>query len=58
MGHIGKELALKWAFADDEMWVFDVVPDPVQVLVAAGARASSRVAALARACELPGVWLR
>lgn len=58
LGHIGKELALKWAFADEEMWVFDVVPDPVQVLVAAGARAASSVAELARECDLIGVCVR
>jgi 3-hydroxyisobutyrate dehydrogenase-like beta-hydroxyacid dehydrogenase len=58
LGHIGKELALKWALADEEMWVFDVVADPVQVLVAAGARAASSVAELARECDLIGVCVR
>ena len=58
LGHIGKELALKWALADEEMWVFDVVPDPVQVLVAAGARAASSMAGLARECDLIGVCVR
>jgi 3-hydroxyisobutyrate dehydrogenase-like beta-hydroxyacid dehydrogenase len=46
LGNIGKPMALRLASTVD-LWVYDVVPEPVAELVAAGATAAASVAELA-----------
>ncbi|WP_235738604.1 NAD(P)-dependent oxidoreductase [Nocardioides alcanivorans] len=59
LGNIGKPMALRLAAADGiELSVFDVTPEPVAELVAAGARATDSVAALAAGVDVVAVMVR
>lgn len=59
LGNIGKPMALRLAAADDvDLVVFDVAPEPVAELVAAGVRAADSVADLARDAEVICVMVR
>ncbi len=59
LGNIGKPMALRLAAAEGiDLSVFDVAPEPVAELVAAGAYASSSVAALARKSDVICVMVR
>ncbi len=58
LGNIGKPMALRLAAADVELLVYDVAPDPVAELVAAGAKAAGSVAELAEAVDVVCVMVR
>lgn len=59
LGNIGKPMALRLAAAQDvNLWVYDVVPEPVAELEAAGARAAESVAALAARSDVVCVMVR
>lgn len=58
LGNIGKPMALRLAASDLDVHVFDVAPEPVAELVAAGATAATSVAALAEACDVVCVMVR
>jgi 3-hydroxyisobutyrate dehydrogenase-like beta-hydroxyacid dehydrogenase len=59
LGNIGKPMALRLAGADDvELWVYDVAPDPVAELTAAGAKAAGSVAELATFSDVVCVMVR
>ena len=59
LGNIGKPMALRLAAADGiDLWVYDVVREPVQELEAAGARGADSVAALASRSDVICVMVR
>jgi 3-hydroxyisobutyrate dehydrogenase len=58
LGNIGKPMALRLAAADLDLVVFDVAPDPVGELVAAGATPAASVAGLATAVDVVCVMVR
>jgi 3-hydroxyisobutyrate dehydrogenase-like beta-hydroxyacid dehydrogenase len=58
LGNIGKPMALRLASGDDDLHVYDVAPEPVAELVAAGATASASVAELAAQVEVLCVMVR
>ncbi len=59
LGNIGKPMALRLAAADDvELTVYDVAPDPVAELVAAGAKAAAGVTELATVADVVCVMVR
>ncbi|MEI2671185.1 MAG: NAD(P)-dependent oxidoreductase [Marmoricola sp.] len=58
LGNIGKAMALRLAASELPTVVYDVVPDPVTELVAAGAQAAGSVADLASRCEVICVMVR
>ena len=59
LGNIGKPMALRLAGADDiELTVFDIAPEPVAELAAAGACTADSVTELARSVELICVMVR
>lgn len=59
LGAIGKPMALRLAAADDiDLWVYDVVREPVAELEAAGARGADSVAALAARSDVVCVMVR
>jgi 3-hydroxyisobutyrate dehydrogenase-like beta-hydroxyacid dehydrogenase len=59
LGNIGRPMALRLAAADDvELWVYDVAPDPVAELTAAGAKAAGSVAGLAATVDVLSVMVR
>lgn len=62
LGNIGKPMALRLAEAasagEGELWVYDVAPEPVAELVAAGAKAAGSVSELARAADVVCVMVR
>ncbi|MEZ0580781.1 NAD(P)-dependent oxidoreductase [Nocardioides sp. MH1] len=59
LGNIGRPMALRLAAAEDiELWVYDVMPDPVAELTAAGARAGGSVGELAAAVDVVCVMVR
>lgn len=59
LGNIGKPMALRLAQADDiDLWVYDVVREPVEELEAAGARGAASVAALAARSDVVCVMVR
>ena len=59
LGNIGKPMALRLAAAPDvDLHVYDVAPDPVAELVAAGATAAGSVAELAAAVDVVCVMVR
>ena len=62
LGNIGKPMALRLAAAassgDLELWVYDVAPDPVSELTAAGAKAAAGVGELAGAVDVVCVMVR
>ena len=59
LGNIGKPMALRLAAAEDiELAVFDIAPEPVAELTAAGATSAESVAELARSVDLVCVMVR
>ena len=58
LGNIGKPMALRLASGDDELVVFDVVPEPVAELVAAGATQAASVGELAGQVDVLCVMVR
>ncbi|WP_436698798.1 NAD(P)-dependent oxidoreductase [Nocardioides sp. BYT-33-1] len=59
LGNIGRPMALRLAAAEGvDLLVYDVAPDPVAELVAAGARAAGSVAELAAAVDVVCVMVR
>lgn len=59
LGNIGKPMALRLAAADDiELSVYDVAPDPVAELAAAGAKPAGSVAELAVGVDVVCVMVR
>jgi 3-hydroxyisobutyrate dehydrogenase-like beta-hydroxyacid dehydrogenase len=59
LGNIGKPMALQLAAVDDvELTVYDLAPEPVAELVAAGAKAADSVAELAAAADVVCVMVR
>ena len=59
LGNIGKPMAQRLAAADDvELWVYDVAPDPVAELTAAGAKSAGSVAELAEVVDTLCVMVR
>lgn len=59
LGNIGKPMALRLAAAEGvDLQVYDVAPEPVAELVAAGAAAADSVAALAAAVDVVCVMVR
>ncbi len=59
LGNIGRPMALQLAGTDGiEVSVYDVVPEPVEELCAAGAKASASVAELAASVEVLSVMVR
>lgn len=59
LGNIGKPMALRLAAAEHiDLQVYDVAPDPVTDLVAAGAKAAGSVAELADAADVVCVMVR
>ena len=58
LGYIGKPMALRLPAAGLETTVFDVVPAPVQELVAVGARAGASASEVAAACDVVGVCVQ
>jgi 3-hydroxyisobutyrate dehydrogenase len=58
LGNIGKPMAMHWARGKQPLVVFDVAPQATADLVAAGAKAASTVAELARVAEIIGICVR
>lgn len=62
LGNIGKPMALRLAAAASsgqiELWVYDVAPDPVAELTAAGAKAAGSVGELAKVSDVVCVMVR
>jgi 3-hydroxyisobutyrate dehydrogenase len=58
LGNIGKPMALRLAAQAAEVTVYDVLPDPVEELLAAGARSAGSVAELAAKVDLVSVMVR
>ena len=59
LGNIGKPMAVRLTAADDvELWVHDVVADPIAELEAAGAKQAASIAELAEAVDVLGVMVR
>jgi 3-hydroxyisobutyrate dehydrogenase len=59
LGNIGKPMALRLAGASAiELWVYDVAPEPVAELAAAGAKAADSVGELAAAVDVVCVMVR
>jgi 3-hydroxyisobutyrate dehydrogenase len=59
LGNIGKPMALRLVEDEaTELWVYDVAPDPVAELVAAGANAAASVADLVAAVDAVSVMVR
>ncbi|MBI2244237.1 MAG: NAD(P)-dependent oxidoreductase, partial [Nocardioides sp.] len=59
LGNIGKPMALRLAAADGiDLWVYDVLREPVEELEAAGARGAASVAALAARSDVVCVMVR
>lgn len=58
LGNIGKPMAVRLAASDHDLAVYDVAPEPVADLVAAGASAAPSVADLAREADLVCVMVR
>jgi len=59
LGNIGKPMALRLAAAEDvDLWVYDVVREPIEELEAAGARGAASVAALAARSDVVCVMVR
>ena len=59
LGNIGKPMAQRLAAAQGvELWVYDVAPDPVAELTAAGAKAAGSVAELAETVDTLCVMVR
>ncbi|MCD4526012.1 NAD(P)-dependent oxidoreductase [Nocardioides sp. cx-173] len=58
LGNIGRPMALRLASGADDLHVYDVAPEPVAELVAAGATAADSVAGLAGRVEVLCVMVR
>ncbi len=62
LGNIGKPMALRLAAAaesgDVDLWVYDVAPEPVAELAAAGAKAAGSVGELAQVADVICVMVR
>lgn len=59
LGNIGKPMALRLAAADGlDLGVYDVAPEPLEELAAAGARVAGSVAGLAADCDVLCVMVR
>jgi 3-hydroxyisobutyrate dehydrogenase len=58
LGNIGRPMAMHWARGSEPLLVFDVVPQATTELVAAGAKAASSVAELARESQIIGICVR
>jgi 3-hydroxyisobutyrate dehydrogenase-like beta-hydroxyacid dehydrogenase len=59
LGNIGKPMAQRLAAADAvDLWAYDVAPDPVAELAAAGAKAAASVGELANAVDTLCVMVR
>jgi 3-hydroxyisobutyrate dehydrogenase len=59
LGNIGRPMALRLAAADGiDLWVYDVVREPVQELEAAGARGAASIAAMAARSDIVCVMVR
>lgn len=59
LGNIGKPMALRLAAADGiDLWVYDVVREPVEELEEAGARGAASVAAMAARSDVICVMVR
>lgn len=59
LGMIGKPMALRLAAADDvDLWVYDVAPEPVAELAAAGAKVAGSVGSLASMVDTVCVMVR
>ncbi|WP_310964665.1 NAD(P)-dependent oxidoreductase [Nocardioides terrisoli] len=58
LGNIGKPMALRLAGSEHPLWVYDVAPDPLTELAAAGASVASSVADLAGHVDVVCVMVR
>lgn len=59
LGNIGKPMALRLAAADGiDLWVYDVMPEPVAELEEAGARGADSIAAMAARSDVVCVMVR
>lgn len=59
LGNIGRPMAARLAAADDiDLWVYDVVREPVEELEAAGARGADSISALAMRSDVVCVMVR
>jgi 3-hydroxyisobutyrate dehydrogenase len=59
LGNIGKPMALRLAAADGiDLWVYDVMPEPVAELEQAGARGADSIAAMASRSDVVCVMVR
>jgi 3-hydroxyisobutyrate dehydrogenase len=59
LGNIGKPMALRLAAADGiDLWVYDVMREPVEELEAAGARGAASIAAMASRSDVVCVMVR
>ncbi|WP_243060050.1 NAD(P)-dependent oxidoreductase [Nocardioides sp. SR21] len=59
LGNIGKPMALRLAAADGiDLWVYDVMPEPVAELEGAGARGAASIAAMAARSDVVCVMVR
>lgn len=58
LGNIGKPMALRLAASEHDLSVYDVAPEPVAELVAAGATAADSVASLAADADVVCVMVR
>jgi len=59
LGNIGRPMALRLAAADGiDLWVYDVVREPVEELEAAGARGAATIAAMASRSDVICVMVR
>lgn len=59
LGNIGKPMALRLAASEDvQLTVYDVVPGPVEELVAAGAKAAESIGQMANAVDIVCVMVR
>ncbi|GAA4362669.1 NAD(P)-dependent oxidoreductase [Nocardioides caricicola] len=59
LGNIGKPMALRLAAADGiDLWVYDVMPEPVAELEEAGARGAASIAAMATRSDVICVMVR
>lgn len=58
LGNIGKPMAQRMRNLDDELWVYDVQPQPLAELAALGFRAAASVAELAAHCDIIRLCVR
>lgn len=58
LGNIGKPMARHMSALGEEVWVYDVAPDPVAELAALGFRAAAEPAEMARHCDIIRLCVR